>query len=935
MKTIDRLWRLKAMLAIVLCIAACKESDDVDSNTSDPTTPINNSDWQTVPATGGTIEKGDIALTFPSGTFDADTKVAITEVKKGNIGGEYEASPFYQITMPATTGKPVTVKMKSTENGDDIGYVINTPAWAPSTLTEVQHDSFLETRYVDGEYTTTIPAIDNGEEPDNVSFTLGLGRMPDYDAAATRASSWKNRVIHSGEVEGVKYEIYISWGTMIAYMKSPKDLYTLEVKSVHVGEVIEETIRQIHKLGFRLEGEGRTIPFYYEYYKEYEAPRGEFIQDRINGNWWSCILLNTRNLLSDVKSTGKLSTNMKQTIIHETFHYYQADYDPRYWSLIKGSSVNNETLIMYEMGAVWIEKFMNSGKLNANFQLSEQGLKHCFDNQFRLGVPDKAEDLMGLYPGKEKIAYQQQGYALAPLLYHMIKKKKAEDKSVHSLYYNWKLAQLPIAGYVGTSTVVRLGEWYDNTFTFFSSSERVDEYYLSLFKGDIMDEFSIASFELMDKSRESGTKVLNGNIGKGSMVGKVYPNGCEGLLVELKSFDVSDLANYEFVVKQEEKGVHTQVLYTDMKTVTKVSGKATQTDSIVIAGETLKSMYERYKHAYLFLLTTWDEPGAYTKGTMSTNTWYELRKPSEQTMLKATPTELTFEAAGGKETVKVEAKGYKYYGGFAGDDCDDWVTVKTSELGSFTVTASANKTTDERTGTVYAFATNSTNPTLADTKLLPIKVTQAAADGNASVTPTLIEFPAYGGVSFVDTQFDYEYASNKFVTGPTGLLKRTWGAGIYKDQIYVTAGLNTSGKATVDTLMIGFTNDRDMPFDRRYKIPVVVKQKAGPATLQDMIKIMQGTWISTEESNDTWQIRLKVEADGSYSRQDRDRSNSTKPWSNWRGWTTGDFYTVTSYEQFNNGLTIHVKNKKDNAEPFFAIQPHAVIYYGWHLVKEN
>ena len=86
-------WLLLPVLPLLM--AACSENNNEENGgktTPNPNVPVSNDDWQTVPATGGSIEKGDIVLTFPSGTFGKDTKVAITEVKKGTIGGKFEAS---------------------------------------------------------------------------------------------------------------------------------------------------------------------------------------------------------------------------------------------------------------------------------------------------------------------------------------------------------------------------------------------------------------------------------------------------------------------------------------------------------------------------------------------------------------------------------------------------------------------------------------------------------------------------------------------------------------------------------------------------------------------------------------------------------------------------------------------------------------------------
>ena len=100
-----------AALLLMTAFAACSKDSSVEDIPDNPETPIDPGDWQAVSVAGGTIEKGDIALTFPAGTFAKDEKVAITEVKKGDIAGEHEASQFYQVSMPCTAGKPLTLKV--------------------------------------------------------------------------------------------------------------------------------------------------------------------------------------------------------------------------------------------------------------------------------------------------------------------------------------------------------------------------------------------------------------------------------------------------------------------------------------------------------------------------------------------------------------------------------------------------------------------------------------------------------------------------------------------------------------------------------------------------------------------------------------------------------------------------------------------------------
>ena len=105
-----------------------------------------------------------------------------------------------------------------------------------------------------------------------------------------------------------------------------------------------------------------------------------------------------------------------------------------------------------------------------------------------------------------------------------------------------------------------------------------------------------------------------------------------------------------------------------------------------------------------------------------------FKEEDDRPMIEADKTELVFDANGGEQTVKLDVKTYQYYGGIIDDNCEDWVTVKSNGSAvSLTVTVAPNKTDQERTGTIYAFATNKEKvETEKDYVLLPITVKQAA-----------------------------------------------------------------------------------------------------------------------------------------------------------------------------------------------------------------
>ena len=215
------IYYLLLLPVLALMMGACGESnnDEELSKPDTPVTPVNPGDWQTVPAKGGTIEKGDIALSFPAGTFDADTKVAITEVKKGSVGGECEVSPFYQLTVSNATNKPITVKMKAKETDDgNAEFMVQSPAYSISQNQDVTNECTLETNYIGGVYTASIPTLNEPEDENHASFTIGLCRNPYIDTdetrQVTRASDSSDPDYIEGETDSVKWKAYINYSKL-------------------------------------------------------------------------------------------------------------------------------------------------------------------------------------------------------------------------------------------------------------------------------------------------------------------------------------------------------------------------------------------------------------------------------------------------------------------------------------------------------------------------------------------------------------------------------------------------------------------------------------------------------------------------------------------------------------------------------------------------
>ena len=381
-----------AVATMVLClVAACKKE-----KTNEPSAP-GTIEWQTVPTEGGAVEKDDITIRIPGETFTTETQVGVTEVMAGETLGEDEVSPFYQVTLPVTIGKPLKVSIKSKETYDDICIVARAPGYDMHSFTAVDFDVPLETTYKDGEYTAEIPAFYNGESTENGNITFGLARIVrDSGTKAGNPNKVKNVGWHLNKTH--------SFNTMNA-------LGDLEAA---LNQYIAEAITAIHALGFQVEGE-RDIPFSFESSSLKPGEYGRFIQSA-RGNKWSGIILNKKL----VENLGSDHTELRKTIVHELMHYYQSEYDTR-WALTKAKfDANGEFLMMYESGGTWVERFV------ADHSYSNIMILHG-DDIFKYGVK---------WAPKDQFNYQSKGYGLGLVLEWLSRKKG--DKSIVTLYDHWR-----------------------------------------------------------------------------------------------------------------------------------------------------------------------------------------------------------------------------------------------------------------------------------------------------------------------------------------------------------------------------------------------------------------------------------------------------------------------------------------------------------------
>ena len=721
-----------AVLLLSTTFAACSDSND-PKEPNNPDAPVNTGDDMTVPASGGTITKGDISITFPSGTFDSDTKVTITEVKKGTAIGRCEASPFYQLTLPLKTSKPFTVRMKSNYTDGEAEFVLLTAGYSISYDRDLTNETVLETTYSNGEYTATMPIIEGNDSKENGSVIIGLGRLPDDIIAASRTVT---RGIGSviGLDGNVKWNLSINYGYIDKYSQNYKKL---DDALVDVNMHIKEAIKTIHGLGIKMP-DGVTINYRLcalkDAYGEYSASKICRSED--------CIYLHDGMVL-------KGQTNLlKQTIIHETLHNYQTYYLPYYYLPLRMAALKNDQRSMYEIGAIWIEKYANGGKINGDWQLWESGLCKTFNNHFRIGLSQSSNDVKALFED-----YDLQGYAQAPLLYHMIKRNNSTvvgDTVVANLYGKF-MAKISEEGY---TLIDVLNEWYYDNYKdhFFDGTDNINNYYLSLWKGELMNDFNFSMFELYMLAEEMPFDYMNEKKSKLSLDGKVYPYGCEGLIFKMDRtcFKDSLLNNDEMVIKQEAEGVKTYLLYSNGSKIIQYPKVAVLGDSICIPGAELEALRPKgVFNNYFFLLTVRENSSLIDKGSIPSKESVEIREINAT----VTPTEMAFFSDGGTLEAKVTAPGFSHFGVRVDNDYSSWLSAMPAKGGKIMVTAKANTTTEERTGYVKCYVAKSAGSPETEWVWLssPIKVTQEAGEGDVTTYHVDVYFTCKVKADYITT----------------------------------------------------------------------------------------------------------------------------------------------------------------------------------------
>lgn len=574
-----------ALLSVGL--SACSSTENDMTSPSTPDDPISNDDWQTVPANGGTIDKGDIALTFPSGTFGSDANIAITEVQKGQTGGNNEASKFYQISMPCTTNKPITVKIKSNEEGDNISFVAFADSYCMSNGEDRKAELQYETTYSNGEYSATIPTINGGVADENVNFIIGLGRFNNPRKAGTRGLL--TEVLYEGKVGNISYQLRYPWSL---FSHNTDVLNRLAPISLKINDYIKESITQITSLGFKVEGE-KILYVDFDLNLNDTDWGGHQVCGIPGGSGYSMwVSLGVKKVLESTED------QIKCTVIHEIFHWFQSYYDPRSNLAKSKKSLSGEETILYEAGAVWAEQFMNSGKLNGEFvkdylplyTISVKDLDAVFSFETDASVTKSSQE-----------KYKRHGYALSTLLYYLtspiadMKAFNIDKTKIVEIYKKW-------------TTVPGSGFWpieswlYDHNSGFLHSTQ-FDEYVIALMTGKLIEEVNINNVGYPEGLER---KAVIKELGKKEFKATCYNNGTAS-----HKFDFTNYINNEktfkgkkIVVKQNGgEDISTYIIAQNKSNFKLLKGSFSENDSLTIGGDELDNLFGKGERIMLHVLT--------------------------------------------------------------------------------------------------------------------------------------------------------------------------------------------------------------------------------------------------------------------------------------------------------------------------------------------
>ena len=307
--------------------------------------------------------------------------------------------------------------------------------------------------------------------------------------------------------------------------------------------------------------------------------------------------------------------------------------------------------------------------------------------------------------------------------------------------------------------------------------------------------------------------------------------------------------------------------------------------------------------------------------------------------MEVTPETLEFEAKGGtgKFTVKdnLDRNEDKYERkvdiDFGDEKVKPWLKGSWSS-NDYTVTVDESDSTDVRSANISFTIFNEDESIKLEKTVTVIQEAKEDDDPkNATVEPTLLEFPAEGGVKFAKYTFgDYKSLGRQ---ASASWMTQAWSQfNDYPDEVVVCASPNTTKEARVDTIKMGFTMVKGSPFNERFIIPIVVKQAAGPYNLKNAKSYLVGSWRYKERVGGTYDVDkdylLTFNPDGTYT-EDRKEDGVNYADYKVRGTEEGTYEVTEITHEDNNRIKLKVKMiyKNGSREAEFHVYAHRIFYW--------
>lgn len=676
-------FKLMFVLISITCFVSCGEKEDKETPVTptnptvptNPTNPENTGDNQTVPVTGGTITKGDITITFPSGTFGSETKVNVVELKSGQTLGEDEQSKFYQLTLPLDIKKDFTVSIKSDSKDENTAFVLHAPSISTHHVSaELQYsDIVVPATYSNGAYTAKIPAANNAGVAKTANITFGLAKVLTSSGSSSRSLT---RSANDGDI---KWKIsWFGWSWIVSSSS------TITSVNKEIDDAMTDAVKAIKGLGFKVKGD-REIPINIKSFSMGDKEYGAHSQSCLSDS--SSVINLNRNLLT---GSNFNRTVFRRTIFHELFHYFQSAYDPS-GSAWEKCSLNDqpERLRIMEAGGVWIEKLADAdgyydGGWVPHFQYV---LKGVLDE----GIEDANSTAVG--------SFQTWGYGSAIVL-DWFELKKGKNQ-ILKMYETWRDKKTNVFQTWISESEKACGIEFFGKFSDFVTTTAEGKLNTGIDWTILNPKSGKQKFTVKDWGSER--KDITGN-GIEIWQSSVYHYGVRCYSVSLHNYKdsngKSDMKGKVLKINQSQDNINVKVWkLTKATSEMTFMGTITQMNPMKITDEsTLKSLLN---DAQLYFV-------AEQKDNSRNQATSEVIIKMEEVEIKTSPETLTFEAAGGTQdvTVLTNQEGFKVKAN------ENWMKVKVKDDATFQVTAEAN-TSDARTGTVTVYALNEKNEEVA------------------------------------------------------------------------------------------------------------------------------------------------------------------------------------------------------------------------------